>query len=104
MVRLFRFDNPPWPGTMPAASSIISIWHAPNSSGDPEAVERRCETWLDDPDRQRADLFRRATTRNQHVIGRGMSRRMLSGPSIDPRSIQFGVEAHGKPIVTGPPE
>ncbi len=29
---------------------------------------------------------------------------MLSSPTLDPRAIQFGVEPHGKPVVTGPPE
>ena len=87
---------------MPNPSSIVSIWHAANSSGDPGDVESQCESWLDEPDRERANLFRRATTRNQHVIGRGMSRRLLSGTAIDPQSIQFDVEPHGKPIVTGP--
>lgn len=88
---------------MPISSSSVSIWHAVNSSGEPGEVETRCESWLDQPDRDRADLFRRATTRNQHVIGRGMSRRLLSIPDLDPDSIRFGVEPHGKPVVTGPP-
>jgi 4'-phosphopantetheinyl transferase len=86
------------------SSSIVSIWHAANSSGDPGLVESRCESWLDGPDRERAALFKRPTTRNQHVIGRGMSRRLLSTPDVQPQSIQFGVEDHGKPVVTGPPE
>ena len=87
---------------MPPQTSIVSIWHAVNSAGDPGLTERRCESWLDDPDRQRAALFRKATTRNQHVIGRGMSRRLLSDDTIDPRTIQFGIEPHGKPTVTSP--
>jgi 4'-phosphopantetheinyl transferase len=103
MDRLFRFRRYAPSITMPISSSIVSIWHAANSSGDPGDIESQCESWLDEPDRERADLFRRATTRNQHVIGRGMSRRLLSGPTMDPRSIRFGVEPHGKPMVSGPP-
>ncbi len=87
---------------MPYPTSIVSIWHAANSAGDPGPLEKQCEAWLDEPDRQRAAMFRKATTRNQHVIGRGMSRRLLSRDNIDPRSIQFGVEPHGKPTVAEP--
>lgn len=87
---------------MPVSASIVSIWHAANSSGDPDVVETQCESWLDDSDRQRAARFKRPTTRNQHVIGRGMSRRLLSTIQVQPQAIQFGIEQHGKPIVTGP--
>jgi len=87
---------------MPSSLSTVSIWHAENSSGDPGVVETHCESWLNVSDRQRADRFRRPTTRNQHVIGRGMSRQLLSTSQVQPQDIQFGVEQHGKPIVTGP--
>ena len=83
--------------------SIVSVWHAANSSADPGVVEARCESWLDADDLRRADLFRRPTTRNQHVVGRGMSRRLLGSKTTPPQDIRFGVESHGKPIVSGPP-
>jgi 4'-phosphopantetheinyl transferase len=57
---------------------------------------------LDDEERQRADRFRVATSRNQNIIGRGMARRVLSLNRVDPRSIRFDLEAHGKPVVTEP--
>lgn len=57
---------------------------------------------MDAEDRQRADQFLKPTSRNQHVVGRGMARRLLSGESIDPRSIQFAIENHGKPYVVKP--
>ena len=82
----------------------ISVWHAANSSDKPGITEIRCEGFLDDADQARADLFRRPTTRNQHVIGRGMARLLLSTETIDPKSIRFGVEKHGKPYVKSPSE
>lgn len=85
-------------------SSAVTLWHAVNSSGAPGVIESVCHAWLDDADRQRADRFRKPTTRNQHVIGRGMSRCLLAGTKLDPRSIEFGVEPHGKPVVHAPRE
>jgi len=92
------------PPTMSSFTSIVSIWHAANSSGEPGQTEKRCESWLDQSDLQRAARFRRATTRNQHVIGRGMSRRLLGRDVVDPQSIEFGIEPHGKPVVHRPLE
>lgn len=84
--------------------STVRVWHAASSSAEPGRMERRCEAWLDADDRQRAALFRRPTTRNQHVVGRGMARRLLGSDAIDPTTIRFGVETHGKPYVTQPPQ
>lgn len=86
------------------SSNSIGVWHAPSSLAQPGPIELRCESWLDDSDRQRADLFRQPTSRNQHVIGRGMARRLLGSRRIDPRSIRFAAEAHGKPYVAEPEE
>jgi 4'-phosphopantetheinyl transferase len=59
---------------------------------------------LDDSERERADKFRVATARNQHVVGRGMARRLLGNHRIDPHRIRFALEDHGKPYVTEPDE
>ena len=49
-------------------------------------------------------MFRRPTTRNQHVVGRGMARRLLGGEAVQPESIRFAAELHGKPYVQEPPQ
>lgn len=67
-------------------------------------MEHCCQAWLDEQDRRQAALLRNPTTRNQHVIGRGMSRRLLSDHQLDPRSIRFAVGSHGKPVVADPPQ
>lgn len=95
---------------------MISVWHATSSVDQPGPVETYCESWLDDEERRRADRFRRATSRNQHVIGRGMARRLLgSGLSHVPgkgeslnletgsvAQIRFAEETYGKPYVVEP--
>jgi 4'-phosphopantetheinyl transferase len=85
-------------------STAIRVWHAASSSAQPGPIEMRCERWLDDSERQRAARFRQPTSRNQHVVGRGMARRLLGSERIDPQSIRFAAEAHGKPFVTEPEE
>ncbi len=88
--------------TAPDPQDAIRLWHATSSSSHPGPVERCCQAWLDDSERQRADRFRLATSRNQNVVGRGMARRLLSRGQVDPRSIRFAVEPHGKPFVSEP--
>lgn len=83
-------------------AAILEVWHAASSSSDPGRLEHACEAWLDDADRQRADGFVKPTSRNQHVVGRGMARRLLSSATITPASIEFAVEHHGKPYVVRP--
>jgi len=86
-----------------SSTQPISVWHAASSSAGPGPLERRCETWLDPSEQERADRFRQPTSRNQHVVGRGMAKRLLSsGSGVDPKSICFAAEAHGKPYVTEP--
>lgn len=85
----------------------MRVWHAEASENDPGEVERLCESWLDVQDRDRAQRLRRMTTRNQHVVGRGMMRRLLSDSceaAIHPQSIRFATLAHGKPYVSAPDE
>ena len=82
----------------------IRIWHATSSHQQPGKIEQLCESYLDHEDRVRADRFRQPTSRNQHVIGRGMARRLIGQQTgIDPSEIRFGFENHGKPFVDHPP-
>ena len=81
----------------------IKVWHASSSLHDPGRVEQVCERYLDSDERQRADKFRQPTSRNQHVIGRGMTRRLIGEQTgVDPSEIQFGLQHYGKPFVTAP--
>jgi 4'-phosphopantetheinyl transferase len=84
--------------------SAVRVWHATSSSDQPGPIEACCESWLDDSDRQRASRFRRLTTRNQHVIGRGMARRLLGSDLVLPQSIRFEAHVYGKPFVAEPDE
>jgi 4'-phosphopantetheinyl transferase len=82
--------------------STVRLWHAASSSAEPGPLERRCECWLGADERARADRFRVATSRNQHVVGRGMARRLLAGDGVPPQRVRFGLQTHGKPYVTAP--
>lgn len=85
-------------------SQSIQIWHAGSSSSEPGLLERCCENWLSQDERERAARFRIATSRNQHVVGRGMARRLLGSEQIDPCLISFSIEKNGKPYVSQPVE
>jgi 4'-phosphopantetheinyl transferase len=84
------------------STAAVRVWHAVNSSGPPGPIERACQASLDDAELARADQFRVATARNQHVIGRGMAKQLLGSDEVPPREIRFGVEAQGKPYVAQP--
>ncbi len=87
-----------------ASELTVQVWHAVASESQPGIVERHCECWLDDEDRQRTLRLKRDTTRNQHVIGRGMMRQLLSTSGVHPQSIRFATLPHGRPIVQSPAE
>jgi 4'-phosphopantetheinyl transferase len=84
--------------------SLIDVWSAAASADRPGEVERCCEAWLTADERVRADRFRKDTTRNQHVVGRGMTRKLLGDRVIDPERIELGFMPHGKPFVVAPPQ
>ncbi|QDT07637.1 4'-phosphopantetheinyl transferase sfp [Rubripirellula lacrimiformis] len=88
------------PDDVPAVP--VRLWHASSSSSDAGPIEQFCEDCLDESERTRADRFRQPTSRNQHVIGRGMARRLLGVGDISPAAISFDTETFGKPFVTGP--
>ncbi|NND98751.1 MAG: 4'-phosphopantetheinyl transferase superfamily protein [Pirellulaceae bacterium] len=80
----------------------MNVWHATTSTDQPGRIESCCEAWLDCDEVARADRFRRPTSRNQHVVGRGMARRLLGYESVAPTEIRFAEEIHGKPYVVEP--
>lgn len=84
--------------------SLIDVWSAAASSGPPGELERCCEAWLTEDERQRAMRFRKDTTRNQHIVGRGMTRKLLCGQQVAPERIELAFLPHGKPFVAAPPQ
>ena len=82
--------------------NTLTVWHATASSDAPGHVETTCQDWLAPDERDRAERFRVMTSRNQHIVGRGMARRLLSQPTDDPSEICFAEEVHGKPYVVRP--
>lgn len=81
----------------------IDLWYAPAAVDQPRALEDCCLGWLSDDEVERADRFRRPTSRHQFVVGRGMCRRLLGERlAIDPCQIRFELAAHGKPQLADP--
>lgn len=89
---------------VPENQSLIDVWSAAASADQPGELERCCEAWLTEDERTRATRFRKDTTRNQHVVGRGMTRKLLCGRAVDPARIELGFLPHGKPFVVAPPQ
>jgi len=81
---------------------LVDLWCARASACEPGVLEQCCEASLRDDERLHADRFRRPTTRNQHVVGRGMARTLLASSDVAPQDIEFSFNAHGKPDVVGP--
>ena len=89
------------PSTAICATSV-RVWCATSSSAEPGPIESTCQQWLSAEEIERADRFRKSTSRNQHVIGRGMARRLLGADAVAPEEICFAEEVYGKPFVTSP--
>lgn len=81
----------------------VDVWHAAASHETFGHWESACEQLLVPEEVKNADRFRRTTTRNQHVVGRAMARRLLGDVQVHPHEIQFGTGEHGKPYVVSPP-
>jgi len=96
---------------------MIKVWSANASSDLPGELERRCLSWLTPEEVERADRFRVATARNQHVVGRGMARKLLARAAagdrdsdgdgqnretFSPTDIVFSFSQFGKPFVVAP--
>lgn len=87
---------------MTQRSSIVELWHAASSSEAPGEIEATCHEWLAASEKERANQFKVSTSRNQHIVGRGMARRLLSDSQISPGAIDFDLLPHGKPVVAAP--
>ncbi|MEM9586131.1 MAG: 4'-phosphopantetheinyl transferase superfamily protein [Planctomycetota bacterium] len=83
---------------------VLSVWYAQASEGEPGRIERCCQSWLNADEQQRADQYRQPTSRNQHIVGRGMARKLLGSDAVPPESIRFRLLPHGKPVAESPVE
>ncbi|MCC9600238.1 4'-phosphopantetheinyl transferase superfamily protein [Stieleria sp. JC731] len=81
----------------------LDVWHSAADSQRRGAFEQHCEQWLPAEELQNADRYRLVRTRNQHVIGRAMARRLLAKDQVGPHDIRFCAGTHGKPEVDAPP-
>lgn len=84
--------------------ACVNVWHAAASSESFGNWESACEQMLVPEEVTKANRFRRLTSRNQHVVGRAMARRLLGDDQVEPHEVQFGTGEHGKPYVTSPPK
>lgn len=80
----------------------VRVWHATSSTERPGRIEATCQGWLSAEEIKRADRFRKPTSRNQHVVGRGMARRLLGEDNVSPEDVCFAEETYGKPYVVAP--
>ncbi len=85
----------------------VDCWWGPASSAGPTDVEFCCEACVTPAELRGAARYRRATSRNQHIIGRGMARAILamnatSAHPVSPQHVEFEFNSHGKPVIRGP--
>lgn len=81
------------------------VWAARASTDAPTELERQCQSWLGPGEWERALRFRHASARNQHVVGRGMARKLLTlRTATSPSRVVLNWSNHGKPFVVAPRE
>lgn len=88
--------------SLPEHGHGVEVWHAPAALEEPGPTEVFCEQLLLADERLRADRFRVASARHQHIVGRAMARVLLSAGHCQTHEIGFRVLDHGKPIVESP--
>ncbi|MEL7336029.1 MAG: 4'-phosphopantetheinyl transferase superfamily protein [Planctomycetota bacterium] len=78
----------------------IDLYTIPASEDAPGEWEQRCRGWMTDQEKARADQIRHASAQNQHVVGRGISRRLVSQTlGIPTDSLRLCTNENGKPAV-----
>lgn len=102
MVRMSSSPRDPSDDSSAAHRLEVQVWHAPAALEEPGPTEVFCERLLLADERVRADRFRVASARHQHVIGRAMARVLLSAGHCQTHEVGFRVLDHGKPIVESP--
>ena len=88
--------------TSDSSACHLRIWHSATGTQERGEFELHCERLLDRDELAAADRFRLTTTRNQHVVGRAMARRLLGDLDVAPETIRFSLGDYGKPEVTAP--
>ena len=82
--------------------NVLELWHAASAKKEPTWIEEHCWSYLTNEEKDRANSFKVATTRNQFVVGKGIARWSLSGNQDHLHEIEFGIEDQGKPFVRSP--
>jgi 4'-phosphopantetheinyl transferase len=82
---------------------LVDIWAAEASASEPGELEHRCRQWLTPEEWGCAQRLRQPSSRNQHVVGRGMARKLLTlRTDFDPAEVVLAREEKGKPFVVAP--
>ncbi len=82
---------------------LVEIWAAEASASEPGALEHRCRQWLTPEEWEGALRLRQPSSRNQHVVGRGMVRKLLTlRTDFDPKEVVLDRAEKGKPFVVAP--
>lgn len=86
-----------------SARPLVEIWAAEASASEPGALEQRCRQWLTPEEWEGALRLRQPSGRNQHVVGRGMVRKLLTlRTDVDPAEVVLDRGEKGKPFVVAP--
>lgn len=80
----------------------IYLWHAAIAKQNRGPLEKRCWTWLTENERRRTEKFRLPSSQNQHLVGKGMARWLLSNNKSNLSQLQFKITDQGKPYVDQP--
>lgn len=85
------------------SARTLEVWVASPSSGSGTILEDQCQSWLTDGERCAATRLKQLSSRNQHIVGRGMVRRLLSRrANCKPSDLVFECSHNGKPSVIAP--
>ena len=85
------------------SARAFEVWVASLSSGSGTILEDQCQSWLTDEERFAATRLKQQSSRNQHIVGRGMVRRLLSRrANCMPSDLVFKCSHNGKPSVIAP--
>ncbi len=81
------------------------VWHLCPDDLPPDALERRCLTWLTPGELAHHQRLRTPAFRHVHLVSRALCRTMLSHhTNVDPTAWRFATNEHGKPSISAPAE
>lgn len=82
--------------------SLLYLWHAAIAKQGRDALENRCWSWMNEQEKRRAESFKIASSQNQYIVGKGMTRWLLSEHKDRTQEIEFATTDFGKPYVEQP--